>query len=154
MFFSKKKEKILSPIDGVVIPLCEVKDPVFSQGLVGNGCAVVPSKDCRKVCSPVDGIIVVLPESKHAFGVRTQRGNEYLIHVGIDTVNLKGEGFLAIKKEGDKVKPGECVLTLENTLFEKGYDLTTMVVCTSKSGGDISSIHSGGIEQGGVLFEL
>lgn len=154
MFFGKKKEKVISPLKGEVIPLEKVKDPVFSQGLMGKGCAIIPTKDVKDVCAPIDGTIIVLPETCHAFGIRTNKGIEYLVHIGIDTVNLHGEGFQAHKKEGDVVKAGEVVITLEESLFEKGYDLTTILVCTSKENEKIGEIDYQAKHQGDTLFQM
>ncbi len=82
---------ILSPVTGNAIPLDQVPDPVFSQKIIGDGIAVIPTKGT--IVSPVDGEVASVAETLHAFGFRTEDGLELLIHVGLETVGLKGECF-------------------------------------------------------------
>ena len=98
---------ILSPVTGNAIPLDQVPDPVFSQKIIGDGIAVIPTKGT--IVSPVDGEVASVAETLHAFGFRTEDGLELLIHVGLETVGLKGECFEVFVKPGDKVKAGDPV---------------------------------------------
>lgn len=100
-----KCSKILSPMTGEAVGLGEVPDPVFSQKIVGDGMAVIPSEG--KLLSPVDGEIISVADTKHAYGLRTAEGLELLIHVGLETVHLNGECFQVFVKPGDKVKAGD-----------------------------------------------
>ncbi|MED3929077.1 PTS glucose transporter subunit IIA, partial [Priestia megaterium] len=104
LFSSKTKIKettILSPISGDILPISEVPDPVFSQKMMGDGFAIEPTEG--KVVSPVEGEVVQLFHTKHAIGLKTEAGTEILIHIGLETVEMKGEGFEAHVKQGDKV---------------------------------------------------
>ena len=130
-FLKKKKQQteIYAPVDGRAISLEEVGDGVFSEKLVGDGIAVIPEKD--QIVVPVDGEISFVMETGHAFGVRVPDGPEILVHIGIDTVNEKGEGFQVQVKAHQPVKAGmPAVLVDRETLYKKGYNLVTMVLVT------------------------
>lgn len=122
--------EIKSPITGKVIALSEVKDPVFSSGAMGKGIAIEP-KD-NKVYAPFDGTIEFIAESKHAIGLLSESGAEILIHVGMDTVKMNGEGFNLKTKVGSKVKAGDLLLEFNIEAIEKaGYTVITPVVITN-----------------------
>lgn len=122
--------EIKSPLNGRVVPLKEVSDPVFSGGVLGEGAAVLPSEG--KVYAPADGIISAVMDSKHAVGITADNQAEILIHVGLDTVNLNGEGFTLHCKMGDRVKAGDLLLEFNlNLLKEKGYDIITPVLISN-----------------------
>lgn len=119
-----------SPIQGKLVPLSEVKDPAFASGAMGRGAAV--SEPVGKVYSPVDGEVTVLFETKHAIGLHGENGADILIHVGLDTVNLKGEHFTAHVAQGDKVKRGQLLLEFDaEAIKAAGYDVTTPVLVTN-----------------------
>ena len=119
-----------SPIQGKLVPLSEVKDPAFASGAMGRGAAV--SEPAGKVYSPVDGEVTVLFETKHAIGLHGENGADILIHVGLDTVNLKGEHFTAHVAQGDKVKRGQLLLEFDvAAIVAAGYDVTTPVLVTN-----------------------
>lgn len=122
-----KKVELVAVVEGTVVALENVSDPIFSQKMMGDGIAIIPNGDV--VVAPCDGEITVLPDSRHAFGMKNANGLEILVHVGIDTVNLKGEGFIAEKKVGSKVKAGEPVLRFDKEKIEaQGIDCMTMVI--------------------------
>ncbi|MBC7327584.1 PTS glucose transporter subunit IIA [bacterium] len=100
-----EKKIILSPLDGVLLPLEDVPDPVFAQKIVGDGVAINPSS--QTVFSPIDGIVSAVVKGGHALALKDKDGLEILIHIGIDTVKLKGEGFNCLVKEGQKVERGD-----------------------------------------------
>ncbi|WP_078409280.1 glucose-specific PTS transporter subunit IIBC [Priestia abyssalis] len=104
-------DDLVSPIKGEIVPLSEVPDQVFSQKLMGDGFAIIPSEGT--VVAPADGKIVNLFPTKHAIGIETTNGREILVHFGIDTVNLKGEGFEALVSQGDEVKKGQPLLKVD-----------------------------------------
>lgn len=124
---SSKTEKIMAPMSGKVVDLTEVPDPVFSQKLMGEGVAIIPSDGI--VTSPVNGEIVQIFNTKHAIALRSNSGIEIIIHIGLETVNLKGEGFEIYAKEGQRVKVGDKILKVDlNLIDEKGYNPITPVV--------------------------
>lgn len=109
--FKKKGEQVFAPAAGSLMALADVPDPVFASGAVGEGFAVVPSEG--SFTSPVDGEIILLAKTLHAFAVRTDAGAEILVHIGMDTVKLKGEGFTAHRAQGERVKQGEVVISCD-----------------------------------------
>lgn len=118
---------IQSPLTGKVINIAEVKDPTFSSGLLGQGVGIIPTSG--KVFAPFDGVISSLFSSKHAINMVSDNGVELLIHVGINTVRLNGEGFIAHVKSGDSVKAGELLLEFDIDFIQKaGYFLDTPVL--------------------------
>ncbi|MCD7033413.1 PTS glucose transporter subunit IIA [Metabacillus sp. GX 13764] len=136
--FGKKEEKaaeeiVYSPVSGRLVSLEEVPDPVFSQKMMGDGMAVEPVDG--NIVSPVNGEIIQLFHTKHAIGIRSQSGMELLIHIGLETVGMNGEGFTAHVKEGDKVRIGDPLLTCDLDLIrEKAASTVTPIVITN---GDI-----------------
>lgn len=124
------EETILAPLSGRVAELSEVPDPTFSQKMMGDGLAIVPTEG--EVVSPVDGEIVQFFHTKHAIGIRSLSGAEILIHVGLETVSMNGEGFEGHVKEGDKVKAGDKLITFNIDLIkEKAADIITPIVITN-----------------------
>ncbi len=123
-------EVIASPLSGKVIPLNTVNDHVFSNELIGKGIAILP--DQNEVKAPFAGEIVTMMESKHAVGLRSDNGIELLIHVGIDTVSLKGEYFETHVKQGDRVEQGDTLVTFDRQSIEaKGYETVTPIIITN-----------------------
>ncbi|RLQ96887.1 PTS sugar transporter subunit IIA [Falsibacillus albus] len=108
LFRKTKYEQILAPVNGEVVSLKDVPDPVFSQGMMGEGVALQPNDG--KVSAPVAGRVITAAKTKHAVGIRTDAGNEILVHVGIDTVLLRGEGFELLVKEGEYVQARQPIL--------------------------------------------
>ncbi|GAA1487917.1 PTS sugar transporter subunit IIA [Brachybacterium sacelli] len=137
MFGMHRKKKaatpgdlVAAPVRGRLLPLDQVPDPVFSGGLMGPGFAVDPSDG--RITAPVAGTIVMVPETLHAVGLRTAAGTEILIHVGIDTVTLKGEGFTAHCAVGDDVEPGAPLLEVDlETVREHVPSMITPVIVTN-----------------------
>ena len=122
--------EVKNPISGKVIALSDINDPVFSSGAMGKGIAIEPSDN--KVYSPFDGIIEFIADSKHAIGLRSENGVELLIHVGMDTVQMKGRGFDLKTEANKKVKMGDLLLEFDrNTIEKEGYSLITPVVITN-----------------------
>ncbi|WP_251862053.1 PTS glucose transporter subunit IIA [Clostridium sp. Marseille-Q2269] len=132
----KKKEKNLklkAYLSGKLIPIDEVPNEVFSSKIMGDGLAIVPTTNIVK--APADGeITVVMEESKHAIAIKFQNGVEALIHVGIDTVSMNGEGFEVFVQEGDSVKEGQDLIKFDEELIKnKGFSTYTMLVITNYS---------------------
>lgn len=122
--------KIKSPLSGKLVNINEVKDPVFSQKMMGDGFAIIPSTN--EVYSPVDATIEVLFPTGHAIGLRTEDGVEILIHLGIDTVKSKSNSFKHLRKVGDIVKAGDPIIQMNlKKLLKEGYDMTTPIIFLS-----------------------
>lgn len=125
-----RRTEIASPMKGEVKKLSELKDEAFASGVLGKGAAIVPEEG--KVYAPADGEITALFPTLHALGMKTGEGAELLIHIGMDTVQLNGEGFEAHIKEGDQVKKGQLLISFDKALIEgKGYCLDTPVLITN-----------------------
>ncbi len=123
-------EVITAPISGQVESLRDTKDKVFSSEMMGKGAAIIPESE--NVVAPASGEITVAYPTGHAYGIKTDEGANILIHLGIDTVNLKGKGFSSKVKQGDRVNKGDLLGTYDFKLVEKeGYDPTVMVVVTN-----------------------
>ncbi|MCH5048897.1 beta-glucoside-specific PTS transporter subunit IIABC [Pectobacterium aquaticum] len=120
-------QTILSPMSGKLVALSDINDDVFSQGLLGQGVAIIP--DNGEVVAPVSGEIITFLESKHAIGIRADNGLELLIHVGLDTVNLNGKHFTGYIKPGDRVTAGDRLISVDlHEITRLGYDPVTPVV--------------------------
>lgn len=115
--FSNSNKKILAVADGEVLPLSRVPDEVFSSGMLGEGFAVEPT--AGTVYSPVNGRIDSVTETKHAYTVRSDDGLDILVHIGVDTVKLGGEGFLSLVEEGDSVKAGDIIARADLDIIKK-----------------------------------
>lgn len=119
-----------APLSGTVVPLEKVQDEVFSTGAMGKGIAIDPEKG--EVYAPCDGEIITFFPTGHAIGIRADQGAELLIHVGMDTVELNGEGFFPQAKEGDRVKKGQLLLRFDMDLIKsKGKPVITPVIVTN-----------------------
>lgn len=133
IFHRNKEEKIYSPFSGKIINIEEVNDNVFSQKLLGNGIAFTEIGNIVK--SPCDGVISMIAKSSHAVGILTTMKNELLIHVGLDTVELNGEGFKPLVSSGQKVKRGDQLLELDlEYLSENCADLTSLIILIGNKG--------------------
>ena len=132
MFGLFKKKKVTyemkAVVDGTVVPMTEATDPVFSSCALGNGVVIRPTSDV--IVAPADGTVTVTMDgSNHAIGLELAGGLEVLIHIGVDTVNLKGEGFEALAKTGDTVKAGDELIRFEREALEaKGYCMEIMQI--------------------------
>lgn len=125
-----KKISVVSPLDGDVIELKEVDDEVFASGVTGKGIAIIPTNNV--VVSPVEGTVSVLFPSKHAVGITTKDGVELLVHIGLNTVMLNGEGFTTFVNQGDKVVCGQKLLEFDKEfILSKGYSLQSPVLVTN-----------------------
>ena len=121
---------ICSPLKGDVLELAQVEDAAFSAGILGKGCAIIPAEG--EVYAPVDGILTTLFPTKHALGITSDDGVEVLIHIGLNTVQLNGEGFTAHVQQGARVSRGQHPLSFDLAdLKDKGYCLQTPVIITN-----------------------
>lgn len=147
-------ENLRSPIVGEVVALSEVNDPVFSSGVMGQGIAVKPSKGV--VYAPADAEIAIAFPTGHAYGLKTDNGAEILIHVGIDTVSLNGEGFEAKVSQGDRVRAGDIIGTFDSEVIAaNGLDDTTMVIITNTMDyAEVTPIATGSVTNKTRVLEL
>ncbi len=147
------KETILAIVaisDGTLMDLKKVNDETFANKMLGDGIALKLENDF--ICSPANGTLTTLFPTGHAFGVLTEEGVELLVHIGIDTVNLKGEGFDVLVKQGDRVRAGEPIVRVDRSKIEKmGYDLTTMLIVTNDNGKTIQLANLGQVKNGTIL---
>ncbi|AVP65924.1 PTS glucose transporter subunit IICBA [Clostridium botulinum] len=124
------KDKFLSPIEGKILPITDVPDEVFSQKMMGDGFAIEPKNGT--VVSPVDGVITTVFPTKHAIGITAENGLELLIHFGIDTVNLKGEGLEALVEQDAKIKAGDPILKVDiDKIKDKVPSIITPIIFTN-----------------------
>lgn len=145
---------IQTPIVGDVVALSNVNDPVFSSGAMGQGIAVKPSQDV--VYAPADAEVTIVFPTGHAYGLRTANGAEILIHVGIDTVSMNGEGFNHKVAQGDKVKVGDVLGTFDSAkIAAAGLDNTTMVIVTNTADfASVNPVASGSVAKGDAIIEV
>ncbi|WP_261266430.1 sucrose-specific PTS transporter subunit IIBC [Streptococcus mitis] len=149
-----QNETLVTPIVGDVVALADVNDPVFSSGAMGQGIAVKPSQGV--VYAPADAEVSIAFATGHAFGLKTTNGTEVLIHVGIDTVTMNGEGFEQKVAQGDKVKAGDVLGTFDsNKIAAAGLDDTTMVIVTNTADyASVAPVATGSVAKGDAVIEV
>lgn len=144
------EEAIINPIEGEIIPITEVPDQVFSGKMMGDGFAIIPSEGT--VVSPVDGEIVNVFPTKHAIGILSNGGKEILIHIGIDTVKLNGEGFEVLVSQGEKVTKGQQLVKIDlHFIRENAPSTITPVVFTNLAEGQQVVIEKPGKQSKGEV---
>ena len=151
---SLQDETIISPIIGQAVALSDVDDPVFSSGAMGRGIAIKPSEGV--VYAPADAEVTIAFATGHAYGLKTANGAEILIHVGIDTVSMGGEGFDQKVAQGDKVKAGDVLGTFEaEKIAAAGLDDTTMVIVTNTADyASVTPVAEGALAKGDAIIEV
>lgn len=153
----KKKKKsgkgsILSPVDGETVDLEQTGDDVFAGRMVGDGIAVLPSDG--NFVSPCSGIVQNVATTLHAYNITSDDGLDILVHIGIDTVSLKGEGFVAKVKNGEKVKAGDPLCEADISLIkEKGFSTVTPVIISNISDVAFFERKNGRVERGEALID-
>ncbi|CJZ00437.1 MULTISPECIES: sucrose-specific PTS transporter subunit IIBC [Streptococcus] len=149
-----QNETLVTPIVGDVVALADVNDPVFSSGAMGQGIAVKPSQGV--VYAPADAEVSIAFPTGHAFGLKTRNGAEVLIHVGIDTVSMNGDGFEAKVAQGDKVKVGDVLGTFDsNKIASAGLDDTTMLIVTNTADyASVAPVATGSVAKGDAVIEV
>ena len=151
----KKKEKkhvIGSPAKGKAVSLKEVNDPTFAEEMLGKGAAVIPEEG--KIYAPADGEIGMVFDTLHAVSMTTDFGAEILIHIGLDTVKMKGDGFTGHVKAGDHVKKGDLLLELDlEKVKTAGYDtITPVLVCNTPDYASVEGIQADAVNAGDDLI--
>lgn len=155
--FGKKKSEpcIVKAFEkGTVVAMKDVDDPTFAQEILGPGVAIEPSEGV--LYAPVDGTVSLVADTFHAVSITCGCGAEILMHLGIDTVEMKGEGFEAHVKAGDKVSAGDKLITFDmDKVKEKGYKLTTpLIICNKDEFSNIEVIASGEVAVGDEILKL
>lgn len=155
--FLKKKDKgieIGSPVKGKAVPISQVSDPTFGEEILGKGVAIQPEEG--KIYAPADGTIEMLFDTKHAVSMTTTEGVELLVHIGLDTVALKGEHFTAHKGNGDAVKKGDLLISIDlEAVKAAGYDvITPMVVCNTSDYQTVEAVTGSDVNPGDTVLIL
>ena len=158
---SKKKgapttaaKHLVAPVKGTAVALSKVNDPVFSAGTVGNGIAIKPAEG--KIASPIDGKIITIAKNKHAFGIESPDGINVVVHVGIDSLNMQGEGLDVKVEEGAQIKAGDVLVEADFDKFEaKGIETTTMItVSNTQAMHTVSPEALGDVKAGDKIIEV
>ena len=145
--------EVLAAVSGQAVPLGEVPDEVFAEGMAGEGGAIVPGAS-GEVIAPVSGILVKLFEGGHAFGIETDEGVELIVHVGLDTIEMRGNGFEKLATEGDRVEAGQPIVRFDlDEIKNSGYDPVTPVVVTNAEDHPVSNLRTGEVSAGEPLFD-
>lgn len=155
--FLKKKDKgieIGSPVKGKVVAISKVSDPTFGEEILGKGVAIQPEEG--KIYAPADGTIEMLFDTKHAVSMTTTEGVELLVHIGLDTVALKGEHFTAHKGNGDAVKKGDLLISVDlEAVKAAGYDvITPVVVCNTPDYQTVEAVTGSDVNPGDTVLIL
>ena len=146
-------ETIYAPLKGHVVPLSEVPDQVFSDKLMGDGIAIYPENG--EVVAPFDGTVELVFPTKHAIGLKSEAGIEVLIHFGLETVGLKGEGFEVHVESGEEITKGQMLMTVDlDYIKANAKSDVTPVIVTNSGEHDIKSSHDGTVDLGEVLIKL
>ena len=151
----KTKGKVIcSPCVGNVTPLTEVPDPTFSEKIIGDGFAVIPSEG--KIFAPADGEITMVFDTLHAITMTTAQGTELLLHVGLETVTLKGEPFRVHVAAGDQVKQGDLLMEADlDKIREAGLNIISpVVVCNTDDYSQISLLKVGGVSPDEAVLKV
>jgi PTS system beta-glucosides-specific IIC component len=145
---------IAAPIKGQIVQLADVKDEVFSSEAMGKGVAIEPAEG--KVYAPASGEITTFFPTGHAIGITTDAGVEILIHVGMDTVEMDGDGFTPKAKQGDTVKKGDLLLEFDIAKIKAaGHPVTTPVIVTNSDDyADVLPVATGNVTPGDNLLQL
>ncbi|MDY0393650.1 PTS glucose transporter subunit IIA [Virgibacillus halophilus] len=150
----KSMTTVTSPLTGALIPLKDVKDNVFAAESIGKGIAIIPTSSY--VYAPVNGEVTTVFPTKHALGIIADSGVEIMIHIGLDTVNLKGEYFDVKVREGDKVKQGQLIAEFDpEKIADRGYDLTSPIIITNSAQyASISTVATENISKNDLLLTV
>ena len=152
--FSKPMDELFAPVAGNAVPVTEVPDPTFAEGMLGNGIAVLPTEG--KVYAPCDATVDTMFATGHAVSLVANNGAEVLIHVGLETVTLKGEHFTIHCKNGDQVKKGDLLIEFDlEAVKAAGFNtITPMLVCNSDDYGTFKTNVGKAVTNADVVIEL
>lgn len=145
---------LVAPAKGKAVPLSEVNDPTFSEGILGKGAAVIPAEG--KIYAPADGTVGMMFETKHAVSLTTEYGAEILVHVGLDTVELKGKYYEGHVKAGDNVKAGDLLISFDiDQVKAAGYDvITPVLVCNTDDYASVDAVTGNDVVPGDTIVKI
>lgn len=145
---------LLSPIQGEAVSISKVSDPTFGEEILGKGIAIIPQ--VGKVYAPADGTIEIMFDTKHAVSMTTDDGVEVLIHIGLDTVSLKGEHFTSHVRAGKKVNAGDLLVEFDVEAIKKaGFDvITPIVICNTNDYSSIRTFENSSVSVGDKILEI
>ncbi|MBQ9037351.1 MAG: PTS glucose transporter subunit IIA [Erysipelotrichaceae bacterium] len=147
-------DAIVAPVDGEMIDVSSLPDPMFAEKMLGDSIAIRISNDDCVICSPANGVIRALFPTGHAFGIETNEGVEILVHCGINTVEAKGEGFTLLdKKNGDRVSAGEPIVIMNNKMLQEKYDTSIILIITNPAEKAIEFIADQNVSRGTSLLK-
>lgn len=148
----RKTREVLSPVDGQVVEIESVNDEVFANKMVGDGVAVIPMSDT--FCAPIDGVVSKIFSTNHAYSIKSDKDIEVMVHIGLETVALKGEGFERLAEEGDEVQAGDPIIRADlSYIREHAKDIVTPVIVSDES--DVKEIkkHLDIVKSGDLIME-
>lgn len=155
-FLKKKSNEVYigAPAKGKLVPLSQVPDPTFGDEILGKGAAVIPAEG--KIYSPVDGTVAMLFDTLHAVSITSAEGAEVLVHIGLDTVTLKGEHFEAHVKGGDTVKKGDLLITVDlDAVKAAGFEIITpVIVCNTDDFGAVEGLGTKDVAPGEDIISI
>jgi len=152
--FGKKTDKVFAPMTGKAVPITEVPDPTFSEGMLGNGIAIIPTEG--KVYAPCDATVDMMFTTGHAVSLVADFGAEILIHVGLETVGLEGKPFTVHVANGDKVKKGQLMIEVDlDAVKEAGLPIITpMLICNTDDYPTFNTFVGKDVTNEAVVIEL
>ncbi len=152
-FLKRKQREVYAPVDGQVVSLEQVDDEVFSQGLAGDGVAIKPVSDV--FTAPISGKVTKIFTTNHAYSIKSDKDLEVLVHIGLDTVNLKGEGFERLVNEGDEVKAGDGIIKVDLAyLGAHAKDMITPILISEESDVKMVEKKLKVVKTGDVIMEV
>ena len=135
---TKPEKEVVSPLTGEVIPLETVNDEAFAEKSMGDGLAIIPAEG--SLYAPVSGTVQALFPTNHAIAIAGDNGINVILHIGIDTVKMDGDGFISLVQQGDKVEKGQLLITFDiNKIKSRGYETNIMIVLPDSS--EYGSLH-------------
>lgn len=151
--FKAKAIEIAAPVTGEVVAIESVNDEVFSQKMAGDGIAIIPSDG--SFGAPIDGEVVKIFSTGHAYMIRGEKGIEVMVHIGLDTVTLKGDGFSTVASEGDRVKAGDTIVRADlERIIALGKETVTPVIVSEMGRYESIDKKSGAVVKGNLVMEV
>ncbi len=152
-FLKRKTREVLSPVDGQVIEIERVDDEVFANKMAGEGVAVIPVSDT--FCAPIEGVISKIFSTNHAYSIKSDKDLEVMVHIGLETVALKGEGFERLANEGERVEAGDPVIRVDLPyITEHAKDIVTPVIISDESDAKEIKKRYNIVKTGDIIMEV